>query len=102
MELATNGYLRATVHRIVVPPPGAERLSVAFFLGAQHDATVPLLTLPAALAVDARGAASDPDNPLFQHVGTNYPKGRLRSHPDVAKRHYSDLIDAQAPFDTAV
>jgi isopenicillin N synthase-like dioxygenase len=50
LELATNGYLRATVHRVVVPPPGAERLSVAFFLGAQHDATVPLLTLPAALA----------------------------------------------------
>jgi isopenicillin N synthase-like dioxygenase len=48
--------LRATVHRVVVPPPGAERLSVAFFLGAQHDATVPLLTLPTALAADARGA----------------------------------------------
>jgi isopenicillin N synthase-like dioxygenase len=102
LELATNGYLRATVHRVVVPPPGAERLSVAFFLGAQHDATVPLLTLPAALAADARGATSDPDNPLFQHVGTNYLKGRLRSHPDVAKRHYSDLIEAQAPFDTVV
>jgi hypothetical protein len=75
-------------------------LAVAFFLGAQHDATVPLLTLPAALAADERGATSDPDNPLFQHVGTNYLKGRLRSHPDVAKRHYSDLIDAQAPFET--
>ena len=102
LELATNGYLRATVHRVVVPPPGAERLSVAFFLGAQDYATVPLLTLPAALAADARGATSDPDNPLFQHVGTNYLKGRLRSHPDVAKRHYSDLIEAQAPFDTVV
>lgn len=92
LELATNGYLRATVHRVVAPPPGAERLSVAFFLGAQHDATVPLLTLPAALAADAHEPASDPDNPLFQHVGTNYLKGRLRSHPDVAKRHYSDLV----------
>jgi isopenicillin N synthase-like dioxygenase len=91
LELATNGYLRATIHRVVAPPPGAERLSVAFFLGAQHDATVPLLTLPAALAADAHGPATDPDNPLFQHVGTNYLKGRLRSHPDVAKRHYSDL-----------
>jgi hypothetical protein len=61
-------------------------LAVAFFLGAQHDATVPLLTLPAAFAADGRGPTSDPDNPLFQHVGTNYLKGRLRSHPDVAKR----------------
>ena len=102
LELATNGYLRATVHRVVVPPPDAERLSVAFFLGAQHDAMVPLLTLPPALAADARGATSDPDNPLFQHVGTNYLKGRLRSHPDVAKRHHSDLISAQAPLDAAV
>jgi isopenicillin N synthase-like dioxygenase len=102
LELATSGYLRATVHRVVLPPPGAERLSVAFFFGAQHDATVPLLTLPAALAADTRGVKSDPDNPLFQHVGTNYLKGRLRSHPHVAKRHYSDLIDAQVHFDTAV
>jgi perosamine synthetase len=47
-------------------------LAVAFFLGAQHDATVPLLTLPAAFAADGRGPTSDPDNPLFQHVGTNY------------------------------
>lgn len=100
LELATSCYLRATLHRVVLP--GAERLSVAFFFGAQHDATVPLLTLPAALAADTRGVTSDPDNPLFQHVGTNYLKGRLRSHPDVAKRHYSDLIDAQVHFDTAV
>jgi isopenicillin N synthase-like dioxygenase len=56
LELATNGYLRATVHRVVAPPPGAERLAVAFFLGAQHDATVPLLTLPAALAADGTRA----------------------------------------------
>lgn len=89
LELATNGYLRATVHRVVAPPCGSERLSVAFFLGAQLDATVPLLSLPTALAAEAHGPATDPDNPLFQHVGTNYLKGRLRSHPDVAKRHYS-------------
>jgi len=94
LELASNGYLRATVHRVVAPPPGAERLSAAFFLGAKHDSTTPLLALPPALAAEAQGLASDSDNPLFQHVGTNYLKGRLRSHPDVAKRHYADLIDA--------
>jgi hypothetical protein len=47
---------------------GAARLAVAFFLGAQHDATVPCSRFPA-LAAGARGATSDPDNPLFQHVG---------------------------------
>lgn len=91
LELATNGYLRATVHRVVSPPAGSERMSIAFFLGARLDATVPLLTLPPALAAQAHGPASDPDNPLFQHAGPNYLKGRLRSHPNVARRHYGDF-----------
>jgi hypothetical protein len=30
LELASNGYLRATVHRVVSPPAGSERLSLAF------------------------------------------------------------------------
>lgn len=92
LELATNGYLRATVHRVVSPPKGQERLSVAFFLGAQLDGVVPLYPLPASLLRDARGSASDPDNPLFRDVGWNYLKGRLRSHPDVARRFYADAL----------
>jgi isopenicillin N synthase-like dioxygenase len=92
LELASDGYLRATLHRVVAPPPGVERISVAFFLGARLDATVPLLHLPAAFAAQARGPESDPDNPLFRSVGQNYLKGRLRSHPDVARRHHADLI----------
>lgn len=96
LELATNGYLRATVHRVVSPPEGSERLSIAFFLGAQLDTTVPLYPLPAALLREARGPASDPDNPLFRDVGWNYLKGRLRSHPDVAQRYYADALIPQA------
>ncbi|KQQ15486.1 2-oxobutyrate oxidase [Methylobacterium sp. Leaf121] len=96
LELASNGYLRATIHRVVTPDAGRDRLSIAFFLGARHDATVPLLDLPAALAEQARGAASDPENPLFREVGRNYLKGRLRSHPDVAAAHYADLLIAEA------
>ncbi|MQT12016.1 isopenicillin N synthase family dioxygenase [Segnochrobactrum spirostomi] len=92
LEMASNGYLRATVHRVVTPPAGHDRLSVAFFLGADHDATVPLLELPPARAAEAKGPARDPDNPLFYEVGRNYLKGRLRSHPDVARRHYADLV----------
>jgi isopenicillin N synthase-like dioxygenase len=91
LELASNGYLRATVHRVVAPPPGRERLSAAFFLGASHEATTPLLDLPAEFAAEAKGPASDPDNPLLQHAGANYLKGRLRSHPDVAQRHYGEI-----------
>jgi len=92
LELASDGYLKAAVHRVSSPPPGAERLSAAFFLGARLDATVPALTLPAELAREASGYTRDPHNPLFHQVGQNTLKGRLRSHPDVAARHYADLL----------
>ncbi len=45
LELASNGYLKATRHRVVSPPPGVSRLSCAFFMAARLDATVPLLSL---------------------------------------------------------
>ncbi|MDW6026291.1 2-oxoglutarate and iron-dependent oxygenase domain-containing protein [Mesorhizobium sp. BAC0120] len=93
LELASNGYLSATVHRVVTPPPGVERYSVPFFFSARLDATIPLFDLPPDLAAEARGPASDPKNPLFRGVGLNVLKSRLRSHPDVALRHYPDLVD---------
>ncbi|MER9139824.1 isopenicillin N synthase family oxygenase [Mesorhizobium sp. M0830] len=96
LELASNGYLRATVHRVVTPPAGVERISVPFFFSARLDATIPLLSLSEELAAQARGPASDPDNPLFRDVGTNVLKSRLRSHPDVARRHYADLLETGA------
>lgn len=92
LELATNGYLRATVHRVVSPPAQQERLSIAFFLGAQLDAVVPVYALPDALAREALGPESDPQNPLLRDVGWNYLKGRLRSHPDVAEKYYRDVL----------
>jgi len=93
LELASDGYLRATVHRVVPPPAGSERLSIAFFLGARLDATIPFLELPQRLAAEAKGPDRDPDNPLFRQVGQNYLKGRLRSHPDVARHHHADLLE---------
>ena len=96
LELASNGYLRATVHRVVSPPVGSERLSLAFFLGAQLDAVVPVYQLAPELLRDAHGPESDPRNPLLRDVGWNYLKGRLRSHPDVAQRFYTDATLPQA------
>ena len=96
LELASDGYLRATLHRVITPPAGRERISAAFFLGAQLDATVSLLSLPPDLAAQAAGPERDPNNPLFRDVGQNYLKGRLRSHPDVAQRHYADLVEPGA------
>ncbi|WNN42731.1 isopenicillin N synthase family dioxygenase [Winslowiella toletana] len=92
LELASNGYLRATVHRVISPPAGQQRLSIAFFLGAQLDAVVPVFQLPEHIARLAQGPASDPLNPLLRDVGWNYLKGRLRSHTDVAQRYYADYL----------
>lgn len=92
LELASNGYLRATVHRVVSPPAGRERISIAYFFGADVESTIPLLALRPDLAAEATGPATDPQNPLFYNVGQNYLKGRLRSHPDVAQRYYADLL----------
>jgi len=97
LELASDGYLRATLHRVLTPPAGKERISAVFFLGARLDATVPLLTLPPELAQQARGPERDPNNPLLREVGLNYLKGRLRSHPDVAQRHYADILGTREP-----
>ena len=95
LELASNGYLRANVHRVITPAAGHERLSVPFFFGARLDATVPVLQLPPELAARTRGVTVDALNPLFHDVGRNHLKSRLRSHLDVALRHHPDLLDEQ-------
>ena len=91
LEIASQGYLKATLHRVVTPPVGVDRYSHAFFLTSQLDATVPLIALPEALQGKSFSITQDPKNPLFTQIGKNFLKGRLRSHPDVAKRHYADL-----------
>jgi isopenicillin N synthase-like dioxygenase len=96
LEMATDGYLKATVHRVVTPPAGTDRLSVAFFLGAPFEAEIPLIDLPPHLKEQAAGVTRDPANPLFRVSGQNALKSRLRSHPDVAQRHYADLIEPAA------
>jgi isopenicillin N synthase-like dioxygenase len=96
LEMASGGFLRANIHRVVTPPAGQDRLSVAFFLGANLSATVPVLDLPPELAGQVRGVSQDPLNPLFNEVGRNFLKSRLRSHPDVAQAHHADLLAEQA------
>ncbi|OYR17008.1 2OG-Fe(II) oxygenase superfamily protein [Brucella grignonensis] len=94
LELATNGFVRADVHGVVAPPAGTERFSVAFFLGARYDATIPVIDLPDELKIKERGVTVDPLNTLFREVGQNNLKSRLRSHPDVARAHHQDLLDS--------
>ncbi len=95
LELATNGFVRADVHDVVAPPAGTERFSVAFFLGARYDATIPVIALPEELKRAERGISTDPLNPIFREVGQNHLKSRLRSHPDVARAHHADLLSPE-------
>ncbi|MFE5501123.1 isopenicillin N synthase family dioxygenase [Amycolatopsis japonica] len=92
LEIATQGYLKATRHRVVSPPAGVERFSVPFFLGPRLDAVVEPLRLPPELAAEARGISQDADNPLHAAFGENALVGWLRSHPKVAERWWSDVL----------
>ncbi|MEU6143143.1 2-oxoglutarate and iron-dependent oxygenase domain-containing protein [Streptomyces sp. NPDC047081] len=92
LEVATNGYLIATNHRVVSPPGATERFSVPFFYNPRLDARVDPLPFP--YAGTAPGITDDPTNPLFAEYGYNELKGKLRAHPLVAERHHATLLTA--------
>ncbi|HHL42761.1 MAG TPA: isopenicillin N synthase family oxygenase [Hellea balneolensis] len=90
LQMATDGYLRATPHRVKSPPPGRERKSMAYFFNPRLECEFKPIDLPNELARDAPGGQNtDPNDPVFSVVGENILKTRLRAHPDVARRHYS-------------
>ncbi|NUK53795.1 isopenicillin N synthase family oxygenase [Streptomyces lunaelactis] len=90
LEVATNGYLLATNHRVVSPAGATERYSVPFFYNPRLDARIAPLPFPH--ASDAPGVTADPANPLFAEYGRNELKGWLRAHPQVAARHHKGLL----------
>ena len=92
LEVATEGYLAATIHRVQAPPPGVDRYSVPFFWSPRLDAVIEPVPLPPELKAAARGITDDPANPLLASFGMNMLKGRMRAHPDVAERHYPELL----------
>ncbi len=94
LEWATDGYLRATAHRVESPPAGQTRLSIPFFYNPALTSTMPRITLPPELAAQARGVTEDPDNVISGTFGDNLLKARLRAHPDVAALHHRDLVAA--------
>jgi len=93
-EVTTRGYYTATVHRVLSPPPGRERVSVPFFFGPRLDARLDPVALPADLAAEVgdSGPMPDPANPIYAEYGQNALRGWLRSHPEVARRHWADLV----------
>jgi isopenicillin N synthase-like dioxygenase len=92
LQAATGGYLRATKHRVQSPPPGRQRISIAYFFNPRLESTFTPIELPPELASEAAGGqSSDANDPIFATFGVNYLKIRLRSHPDVARAHYADV-----------
>jgi len=96
LEIATRGYLRATVHRVVSPPGDVDRFSIPFFLGPRLDSVIEEIPLPPELAAEARGIDVDPSNRLLTDYGANTLKGWLRAHPKVAERWWSDVLQGEA------
>jgi isopenicillin N synthase-like dioxygenase len=93
LELATDGYLKATLHRVQSPKVGADRISIPFFFNPALDARMPRLTLAPELRGGARGVSADPTNsPILETYGDNVLRYRLRAHPNVAAIHHADLL----------
>ncbi|MGI9606445.1 MAG: isopenicillin N synthase family dioxygenase [Acidimicrobiales bacterium] len=101
LQTATSGYLRATPHMVESPPPGVERLSVAYFYNPRFESTFEPLQLPLELAAEAPGGEHGMiDDPVHSLFGENNLKIRLRAHPDVAARHYADVTRANVALDS--
>jgi len=93
LQLVSRGYFRATPHRVVSPPKGVPRVSIAYFFNPKFEAVIAPVDLPPELAAEAPGGESaDPDNPILANYGENSLKVRLRAHPDVAAIHHADLL----------
>ncbi len=86
LEVATRGYLKATVHRVVRPAPGVDRYSMPFFYSPRLEASV--RPLPSRYVSAAGGVTVDPDNPLFACYGDNVMKGLTRGFPELIARHH--------------
>lgn len=92
LEWATDGYLRATRHRVLAPDPGTDRVSVPYFHNPALDAVFPRLTLPPELAARAPGVARDADDEeILAEYGYNALKSRVRAHPNVVDAHHPHL-----------
>ncbi len=74
LEVATNGYLLATNHRVVSPPGATERFSVPFFYNPRLDAKVAPLPLPP--RVEGPRHHRRPDEPPVRRVRLQRTEGQ--------------------------
>jgi isopenicillin N synthase-like dioxygenase len=91
LEVATNGYLKATSHRVISPAEGDERISLPFFYGPRLDAQINLIEIAPEYKAASRGVTQDPGNIIHSLFGQNWLKSRVRAHPNVVDAHYPHL-----------
>ncbi|KAF5357455.1 hypothetical protein D9757_011601 [Collybiopsis confluens] len=110
LEFATQGIVRATSHRVLSPPVGSSspRYSIPLFHNISLDVRVRdpkyELEFPAEILKlrDERGILSGTDSVNYsefetQPSGMVQLMGRVKSHPDVAQRHYPALFERFFP-----
>ncbi|KAI5118876.1 hypothetical protein M0805_003551 [Coniferiporia weirii] len=107
LEAATRGLARATSHRVRSPPAGAApRFSVPFFqrIGQGVHLTERVPTFPTEILKlrDERGQIGPTDSINYAEYsrepsGQVELIGRIKSHPDVAERHYPALFKQYFP-----
>ncbi|KAJ7762658.1 hypothetical protein B0H16DRAFT_1368907 [Mycena metata] len=107
LEFATQGLARATSHRVLSPSGGTgPRYSVPFFqnIGLDVKLTEHVLEFPPEVLKlrDARGTLNATDSVNFTEFdrepsGRVNLIGRVKSHPDVAERHYPELFKQVFP-----
>ncbi|MFD6156435.1 isopenicillin N synthase family dioxygenase [Nocardia sp. NPDC060256] len=94
LEVSTRGYLRATTHRVVSPPPGVDRYSTPFFYNPRLDAIMRPLHTDAVR--NAAGVVPDPENPLTASYGANVLRGMVRAFPELIALHHPEVLDRSA------
>ncbi|KAG6824961.1 hypothetical protein H0H92_005294 [Tricholoma furcatifolium] len=111
LEFATQGLARATSHRVLSPragpgEPTTPRYSVPFFQNISLDArlTDSILEFPEEILKlkEGRGEVAKTDSVNFTEFdrkpsGQVNLIGRVKSHPDVAQRHYPSLFAEYFP-----
>ena len=96
MEFATDGYLKATVHRVSRRRPARPACRYRSSSTPRSTPPCPASTCRPSSPVDARGVGQDPGNRISGTFGDNLLKARLRAHPDVAAEHHPDLVTPAA------
>ncbi|KAJ6573393.1 hypothetical protein DFH09DRAFT_1151730 [Mycena vulgaris] len=109
LEFATQGLARATSHRVLSPSSSSSpgpRYSVPFFQNigldvrlAEHVLEFPPEILKLREARGALGATDSVNFTEFDHEPSGRVNliGRVKSHPDVAERHYPELFKQVFP-----